>query len=227
MPRTLSSSRRLLWSLLSLILSLALGWGLVTASRSAYAQTSLSGRVVRFHIIASSDSPEDQARKLAVRDALLPQVQALLAPAESAAEAQALLSGALEDLAQAGGEAYEEAGGQGTVTVTLGLTDYPLRETGNLALPGGQYPSLRVILGEGAGHNWWCILFPDLSGAETSPEAAAEAAMAEGLTPDDLSLMEDAEEEYELRLYCLDWLEKVKGWLFPSGEGQQTDNRIH
>lgn len=216
MNRTMvSHSRRRRLAALALAL---LSCGLLCASRSLYQTEALSGKVVRFHVVAEGDTAQEQARKLAVRDALLPEVQALLAGADSPAAAQARLAEELDGLAALAAAAYGAAGGTGPVTVSLGRAAYPLKERGGLALPAGVYASLRVTLGAGAGHNWWCVLFPDLSGAETASQAA-EAAMAGGLSQEEVSVMEEAEADYQLRLFCADWLERLAGWLFPAEDG--------
>ena len=119
-------------ALVSLCLTLLLG---VWAQAR---QTDISDRLLRLHVIAASDDEEEQALKLRVRDAVL----SYLAPR-------------LE------GAADREAEGR-AVSVTLGRERYPLREYEGFTLPAGEYESLRVVLGEGQGHNWWCIVFPPL-----------------------------------------------------------------
>ncbi len=119
--------------------------------------------VIRLHVLAASDGEEDQALKLTVRDAILDEWGDLLSGAESRSEAQEMLDGAcLSEIRATAERAVEKAGGETPVSVTLSVEEYPTRDYGSFALPAGSYLSLRVILGEGEGKNWWCVLFPPL-----------------------------------------------------------------
>ncbi|MCD8160369.1 MAG: stage II sporulation protein R [Clostridiales bacterium] len=112
----------------------ALLWGalllsglLLTASWAGYRQTALAAGLVRFHVVAASDSEADQRQKLLVRDAVLAAARPLLAEADSAGDSRAILSAHLEELAQAGGDALRAAGGSGTVTAALNRRYYSTR----------------------------------------------------------------------------------------------------
>ena len=133
-------------------------------------------------MLAASDDEGDQALKLSVRDAILSEWGDLLASAESRAEAQAMLSeGRLSDIRETA-EAVVRASGETTPgSVTLSVEEYPTRDYGSFALPAGRYLSLRVILGEGEGQNWWCVLFPPLCTAgalEEIPMGLSEAELS-------------------------------------------------
>lgn len=121
-------------------------------------QSELSGKLLRLHVIAASDEPEEQALKLRVRDAVLDYLSPLLAGAADRDAARAILACELENVRSAAESASEGR----AVSVTLGRERYPLREYEGFTLPAGEYESLRVVLGEGQGHNWWCIVFPPL-----------------------------------------------------------------
>lgn len=177
---------------------------LVTASWAGYRQAALAEGLVRLHVVAASDSEEDQRQKLLVRDAVLEAARPLLAGADSAQDTRAILSAHLEELAQAGADALREADGSGSVTAALNRKYYATRYGENAALPAGEYVSLQIIIGEGEGHNWWCILFPDLSTGED-----AAAVMAE----EDAGLVTQADEGYELRFRCLELWGALKEWL--------------
>lgn len=193
----------------------ALLWGalllsglLLTASWAGYRQTALAAGLVRFHVVAASDSEADQRQKLLVRDAVLAAARPLLAEADSAGDSRAILSAHLEELAQAGADALRAAGGSGTVTAALNRRYYSTRYGEGVSLPAGEYVSLQIIIGQGEGHNWWCVLFPDLSAG-----ADAAAVMAE----EDAGLVTQADEGYELRFRCLELWGTVKGWLSSLG----------
>ena len=114
--------------------------------------------VLRLHILANSDSEEDQAVKLRVRDALLPLFEATGSYAD--ARAFVLSHGAeLLDLCQ---EALSATGAAYGAQLLLGVSDFPDRTYGGVLFPAGAYDALEIVLGDGAGHNWWCVLFPPL-----------------------------------------------------------------
>lgn len=139
--------------------------------------------VVRLHVLANSDSDEDQALKLKVRDAVLDVTSPLVADCHTRAEAAAALEGAFEDI-HAAAESVIAAEGRedlsGTVTVTLDVEQYPERTYESCCFPAGKYLSLRVCIGEAAGKNWWCVLFPPLclSAATASGPSGASPAVS-------------------------------------------------
>jgi stage II sporulation protein R len=141
------------------------------------AQT-LSDDLIRLHVGAHSDDPAEQALKLRVRDAVLTAAAPLLANAADAGAAGAVLADNL-DLVEAAARSAAEGR---PVRVTLTEERYPTRYYADFALPAGRYQSLRVLLGEAAGQNWWCVIFPPLclsaaSDAARSTLSEEEAAL--------------------------------------------------
>lgn len=164
-----------------LALLLALGLFLLLGVWLDSAHAALSGDVLRLHVLANSDSAEDQALKLVVRDRVLAEAADRLAGVSGRQEAEAVLSASLEALAQAGAEAVGEAGYTYPVTVCLEDTWFPTKEYDGFALPAGEYRALRVLIGEGKGRNWWCVVFPPLClGAVSEPAQEAMEALPEG-----------------------------------------------
>lgn len=117
--------------------------------------------LIRLHVVANSDAPADQALKLEVRDAILStsgELFAVSAPEDAAALVKAnlpLFERVAREVLRAGGYEYP-------VAVEFGRYWFPERSYGPLLLPAGEYQALRVVIGEGRGANWWCILFPPL-----------------------------------------------------------------
>lgn len=134
-------------------------------------QRDISSSLVRLHVIAASDETAEQELKLRVRDNVLEYLTPVLDKAESPEEAQRIINGELTSI-KAAAEAC--AGGR-SVSVTLGQEYYPTREYEGFTLPAGQYQSLRVILGEGKGHNWWCVVFPPLCVSAAEQHKALDA----------------------------------------------------
>lgn len=151
-------------------LLLALCFTLLAGTWAGAASSRVSEGLVRLHVIAASDDATEQAIKLDVRDAVLSYLEPKLASAADIAGAEALIEANLEGIAAAA-----ESAAQGReVNVTLGEEYYPTREYDTFSLPAGRYQSLRVTLGEGAGHNWWCVVFPPLCLTAAESEAVFE-----------------------------------------------------
>ena len=131
----------------------------------------ISGSLIRLHVLAVDDSAAEQAVKLRVRDAVLDFLTPRLEGIEDRDEAAELLRCSLGELRRTAAEAAEGR----EVTVTLTRERYPTRRYGGFTLPAGQYDSLRVILGEGEGHNWWCVVYPPLCLACESSEPLEQA----------------------------------------------------
>ena len=174
-------------------------------------QTALADKVIRLHVIANSDSGADQALKLAVRDRVLEAAEGLYPPDADLEQARAVLEENLEALAAAG-QAEVEARGYGyPVTARLERCWFPTKEYGDFALPAGTYEALRVVIGDGAGENWWCVAFPPLCLGAAS-ETVDEAAQA-GLFTDGQAKLIRQEEGYVLKFKCLELLGQLQGWL--------------
>lgn len=130
--------------------------------------------VFRLHILANSDSSEDQACKLAVRDAILAQSD-LFAGCVSEKEAEGRARQQLEFFRQTAQQAVFEQGFSYPVSVSVGPSYFENREYDNFTLPAGVYSSLIVRLGEAKGHNWWCVMFPAVCvGSATLGDALSE-----------------------------------------------------
>jgi stage II sporulation protein R len=184
-------------------LLLAFSLTLVTGVWAAGSQSALADRVVRLHVIANSDSVEDQALKLQVRDRVLAAAGDCLDGVTDRAEAEAILSGRLQALADAGAAVVAQAGYDYPVTVSLEDCWFPTKEYDDFSLPAGTYRALRVVIGEGRGQNWWCVVFPPLClGSVTEP---AETAAMSGLTDEQVSLITGQDQGYVIKFKVVEW----------------------
>lgn len=171
----------------------------------------LSDKVVRLHVLANSDSDEDQALKLLVRDRLLACTEPILEGAADRREAEALLRGQLLELERAAQEEIRANGYAYGVTVQLEDTVFPTREYEGFSLPAGKYLALRVLIGEGAGQNWWCVVFPPLCAAAAAE--VPETALAAGLSADQVGLITEENEGYVLKSKLVEfWQEMRETW---------------
>jgi len=147
---------------LLLALSLCLCIGTWAGAR----QSSIASSLVRLHVLAHSNDEEEQALKLRVRDAVLEYISPKLDGVGTAPEARLILEKEMEGIAMAAASAAEGR----PVQLELGQEAYPTRHYEGFSLPAGRYESLRVSIGEGAGENWWCIVFPPVCLAAVQSE---------------------------------------------------------
>lgn len=169
--------------------------------------------VIRLHVLANSDSAEDQELKMQVRDAVLTVASEALADCENRDEAAAQLTALIPMLTATAEETLRTAGCGDTVTVTLSQEDYPTRNYESFCFPAGEYLSLRVMIGEAEGQNFWCVLFPPLcmTAATVQKEQAEEEFIAVGLNPDQYAIITETENtKYKLRFK---FLEALQGWF--------------
>ncbi len=196
---------RFLWLTLGAALLLTAGLVLLPVRQDA----EIYDKVIRLHVLAHSDSEEDQALKLTVRDALLTEVAALTESCEDREEAEAVLAQKTDALRQIAEEALREQGCDRPVSVVIGRETYPTRAYEGLRLPAGTYCSLQVKIGEAEGRNWWCVLFPPLCVGSASQ--TKEEMVSAGFTPGQVKVLTDAESpRYVLRFKLLE----VLGSLF-------------
>ena len=154
----------------------------------------LYDNVIRLHVIANSDSEEDQAMKLRVRDRILDLVGERLADAETKADAEVKMNAILPEIEAAAAEVIAEEGCGYTVSAVLSPEMYPRKSYGTVTLPAGEYTSLRVVIGEGEGHNWWCVLFPRMcTRPAVSTEMQEEEFIDAGFTPSQYKIITDSE----------------------------------
>ena len=161
--------------------------------------------VVRLHVLAESDSDADQALKLKVRDAVLETVSDALSACCSADEAEAAICAMEDSILSAARTAIIENGGTCSVRVEFGEEAYPRREYDGFVFPAGVYRSCRVILGEGEGHNWWCVLFPGVC----VRAAEADETLAAWLTPEEYRILTGSGGRWKVRLYTLELLSEL------------------
>lgn len=146
------------------------------AAAASAGQSAVASGLLRLHVVAHSDTPHDQEIKLMVRDAVLDFCAPLLDGAENREEVRARLLPQMQALADCAEQTLLSAGERRTVTVKLAEEYYPTRDYATFSLPAGEYLGLRVTIGEGAGHNWWCVVFPPLCNEAAAGETVEPAA---------------------------------------------------
>ena len=191
--------------LFCLVLATMFWLGALVADRQT-----LDDALIRLHVVANSDTEADQRIKLQVRDAILSSIGQSLSEATSREAAYAYLKENLPKIQSIANTVLEQAGVEPSAVVSLCKESFDTRIYDSFMLPAGVYDALRITIGEGAGHNWWCVAFPSLW--ETGPDQFVDDAVEAGLSSQ-LSHAMAGEPEYEVRFFLLEALGKLENML--------------
>ncbi len=172
----------------------------------------VTSAVIRFHVRANSDSDEDQALKLLVRDGILEMLGPELAEAEDKDEARSIMEKKLAEIERTGETIVQAAGYDYEVHAYLTTEEFPMKSYGDLLFPAGEYEALRVDIGKQEGANWWCVMYPGLCFVDATGGIVAEDGKEELeqiLTPEEyreLLLYPEEDTKIEYRSLLWDWL---------------------
>ena len=187
----------------------ALMISLFSAAFPVNGEIELYDNVVRLHVLANSDSDEDQALKLKVRDSILGVMEENMENCQTVDSAQKELEKSKSIMIEAAEKCIAENGYSYSVDIEFGEENYPERQYENVSLPAGKYYSVRVKIGEGEGKNWWCVLFPPLclgSAVSNNDEELASV----GLSPDEVKILTNSDDaEYEIKFKLLEFFQKT------------------
>ena len=170
----------------------------------------LDQELIRLHVVANSDTEADQSIKLQVRDAIVASLSEGMADIGNVQAAKAYLRENLSKIEAIANNTLQAAGVDSCAVVTLCRETFDIRKYDTFTLPAGVYESLRVVIGEGQGHNWWCVAFPTLCMSATTEDFEA-AAQTAGM---DENLSETLTGGYQLRVFLLDALGRVENICF-------------
>lgn len=123
---------------------------------------SLSQEVIRFHVVANSDTTDDQLLKQKVRDEVIDFIEPLIKECESVDDTRYILKGSLPVIKQIAEEVVRDWGKDYEVYATLDKANFPTKSYGDIVFPAGEYEACRIVIGEGKGENWWCVMYPPL-----------------------------------------------------------------
>ena len=191
-----------------IILLLVLAVFLASGASAVQTQDELAEKVVRLHVLANSDSEEDQALKLQVRDAVLSRAEYLLEAASDRKEAEGILRGQLLEFESVARETIREAGYDYPVSVELMDTEFPTKRYTGFTLPAGEYLALRVLIGEAEGQNWWCVVYPPLCAAVSTDVPVT--ALAIGFSEEEIGLITEENPRYELKFKTVELWETLR-----------------
>ena len=171
-------------------------------------QPSIASKILRFHVLANSDSPTDQAVKEEVRDAVGLYLQPLLKDVENLEETKQVVNAHMSEVIAVSRETLAEAGYDYEVRAHITETDFPEKSYGAYTFPKGSYEALQIVIGEGAGQNWWCVLYPNMcfkGSVFEVVEEEAEESLREVLQPWEYAAVFDSD-KVEVRFKFLEFL---------------------
>ena len=199
--------------LLTVALSIAMLFILI-GILPVHGEEAIYDNVIRLHVLANSDSEEDQAEKLRVRDAVLSYTEMLLSECTERETAVKILRESLDEIKAVAEQQLLCDGYSLPVKIAFDVEDYPTRKYESCCFPSGSYLSLRVMIGEAEGQNWWCVLFPSLcySAATTDGEGSVASSLKSlGFSGDQYRIITDSEDNttYKIRFKLLEVLEEL------------------
>lgn len=187
---------------ISLILTLS---SIITYAKSA--KSEISENILRLHIIANSNSEYDQALKIKVRDEIVKQASSLFSNSLSIEETKEIAKSNLDLFEEIALNTLKSENCSDTVHAEIGNFSFPTKSYGSVVLPSGSYDAVRIVIGEGKGENWWCVMYPPLclvdGVVEMKPES--KAYLKENLSEEEFSLITESEApEFEIKFKLLE-----------------------
>ena len=171
-------------------------------------EVGLYNKLIRLHVLANSDSEEDQTLKLKVRDAVLDRTKDLILKCKTVSDARKAIEDNADMIRSVCEDTVADAGYDYPVQIRLGVDKYPEKTYNDITLTSGDYYSVRVMIGEAEGHNWWCVLFPPLcvGASKTGRDTMTEA----GLTKDEVDILtENGGEKYVLKFKIIEFFRRA------------------
>ena len=199
------------WNALETALLVALAVCLLTGAAALQKQDDLQQKMIRLHVVANSDSERDQALKLQVRDQVLAFTEETMRRSDSRQAANAALAEALPEIRRLAEDTLRHSGCTDSVETRLEPAEFPLKAYDGFRLPAGEYMALRVLIGQARGQNWWCVVYPPL--CMTAASDVTQTGIACGMEQEELSLMQEENEEYQVKFRCVELWEQLRQWL--------------
>lgn len=177
---------------------------------AARLQESIARSIIRFHVRANSDSDYDQELKLKVKDAVVTYLSPMLSESQSIEQSRDILENHIGEIKETALSVIRDSGSSYDVSVYFEKCYFPMKSYGNVTFPPGEYEAFRIDIGDNAGKNWWCVLYPPLCFVDAvygeMPESSCKT-LENVLTEDEYNAITNT--EYELRFKYLTWLNRL------------------
>jgi stage II sporulation protein R len=175
-------------------------------------QQEIAEEIIRLHVIANSDSPEDQQLKMEVKEIIVNDLREAMEDADSIEKAREVIVGRLPEIENLAEEKMRQEGYDYTAEATLGECYFPVKEYGDLTFPAGEYEALRVKLGASEGRNWWCVMYPTLCFVDSTyqivPEESKEK-LKSSLTHEEYNSLLDGGEDVTYSWKIVEWIQNL------------------
>lgn len=175
-------------------------------------QRAIAEEIIRLHVVANSDSEEDQQLKLKVKETIVTYLRGEMKDAATVDEARQAIRDNLPEIEEIANEKMRNEGFDYNAKASLGECYFPVKEYGDLTFPAGDYEALRVYLGAGDGKNWWCVMYPSLcfvdSVYQVVPDSSKEK-LKSSLTEEDYESLLDGGEDVTYSFKFLEWLKSL------------------
>lgn len=182
-------------------------------ARDVQFQEDVAREIIRFHIIANSDSRQDQALKLQVKEKVVSQLQQALKNAGSIGQARKIILSQLTEIEDTARDVMKKNGYSYDATASLTKGMFPVKVYGDMVFPAGEYQALRVELGGAAGKNWWCVMFPTLCYVDGTysvvPDKSKEKLQSVLTEEEYEALLIENKDKVEIRFRIMDWLKSI------------------
>ena len=210
---------RIVLSVLMLIVTVGLMATCIYAqvSKIDIASENYKDKLIRFHVLANSDSEEDQQLKLKVRDAVIDYLQPKLRDSKSINESERIILEEEGNLINICRDVVEKNGYNYDVHIDLGYSKFPTKQYSSVVLPAGEYKALRILIGKGQGKNWWCVMFPPLCFVDKQNnviDKETDAKLREVLTEEEYELIvekdNDKVDDLTIKFKIVEIIQKIK-----------------
>ncbi|ACA45423.1 stage II sporulation protein R [Clostridium botulinum] len=177
-------------------------------------QKDISNKIIRFHVLANSDSIEDQSLKLKVKDEIIKYMMPKLDKSSSIDESRKILKENDKEIKKIAENIINKNGYKYSVNTYLGQDLFPIKTYGNITLPQGKYEAYKIVIGNGQGQNWWCVMFPplcfvDVTKGEVSTKKT-EQKMKKVLKEEELKCINNSKNSYEIKFKVVEKINKLK-----------------
>ena len=186
----------------------------IAVVKSKQETDSLSRKMIRFHVVANSDTTEDQLLKQQVKDEIIEYVEPIVKQCENLEETRDTLISILPDIQIIAGDVVAEYGKGYDVYVAMDNANFPTKAYGDVVLPAGEYETCRVIIGEGKGENWWCVMYPPLCYIDAASGVVpleGKEQLRQGLSEEQYKLItkENQETRYKVKFKIVDTINSI------------------
>ncbi len=172
-------------------------------------QEDIADKVLRFHVIANSNSEEDQNLKIAVRDRILEETEILFKNSSSAASSAAIARENMDLILSAARDEISKRGYSYEVFATVGEFPFPVKVYNDIMLPSGRYLAVRIVIGEGKGENWWCVMYPPMCSLDGITVKSGKNMLKAAMNDDEYAIISPKTPKAKLRFKLVDMINSV------------------